>query len=231
MTSSHVPATDEELFDFMKERLFPAVVGDVMDALGIVHQFLPPEITALAPEMLVAGRAMPVLEADCAGTTISAETRAAPFGLMFKALDDLKKDDVYLCTGGGQRYALWGELMTTRALQLGAAAAVLDGYARDTKGILRLGFPVFCRGRYAQDQAVRGRVIDYRCPIELSNGVRVEPGDLVFGDNDGVVVVPRGRETEILQAALDKVMGENKVRSAIERGMSAVEAFERFGIM
>jgi 4-hydroxy-4-methyl-2-oxoglutarate aldolase len=231
MTSSHIPAADDELFDFMKKRLFPAVVGDVMDTLGIVHQFLPPEVTPLAQEMQVAGRAMPVLEADCTGTTVSAESRKAPFGLMFKALDDLKKGEVYLCTGGGLRYALWGELMTTRALQLGAAAAVLDGYARDTKGILRLGFPVFCRGRYSQDQAVRGRVIDYRCPVELSNGVRVEPGDIVFGDSDGVVVVPRQRVTEILQAALEKVMGENKVRSAIEGGMSAVEAFERFGIM
>jgi regulator of RNase E activity RraA len=231
MTSSHLPAGDDGLFDFMKQRLFPAVVGDVMDAFGIVHQFLPPGITPLTPELIVAGRAMPVLEADCTGTTLAAEGRKAPFGLMFKALDDLKKGEVYLCSGGGFRYALWGELMTRRALQLGAAGAVLDGYARDTKGILRLGFPVFCRGRYAQDQAVRGRVIDYRCPIELSNGVGVEPGDLVFGDTDGVVVVPRGREKEILQAALEKVMGENKVRSAIEGGMSAAEAFERFGIM
>jgi regulator of RNase E activity RraA len=231
MTSSHLPATDDGLFDFVKQRLFSAVVGDVMDTLGIVHQFLPPEVTALAPDMVVVGRAMPVLEADCTGTTIAAEAHKAPFGLMFKALDDLKKGEVYLCSGGGFRYALWGELMTTRALQLGAAGAVLDGYARDTKGILRLGFPVFCRGRYAQDQAVRGRVIDFRCPIELANGVRVEPGDLVFGDTDGVVVVPRGREKEVLQAALEKVTGENKVRSAIESGMSAAEAFERFGIM
>jgi 4-hydroxy-4-methyl-2-oxoglutarate aldolase len=231
MTSSRLPADDEGLFDFLKERLFPAVVGDVMDTFGLVHQFLPPGVAPLAPQMTVAGRAMPVLEADCTGTTVAAETRKAPFGLMFRALDDLKRGDVYLCTGGGLRYALWGELMTTRALQLGAAGAVLDGYARDTKGILRLGFPVFCRGRYAQDQAVRGRVIDYRCPVELSNGIRVEPGDLVFGDADGVVVVPRGREREILQAALDKVLGENKVRTAIEGGMSAAEAFERFGIM
>jgi regulator of RNase E activity RraA len=229
--STGVPREDGPLFDFVKERLFTAVIGDVMDRLGMRHQFLPPGISALAPERLLAGRAMPVLEADCTGTTIHAEALAAPFGKMLDALDALRKGEVYLCAGASPRYALWGELMTTRAVMLGAAGAVLDGYVRDTRGILRLGFPVFCRGSYAQDQSGRGRVIDFRCPIELSNGALVEPGDLVVGDVDGVLVVPRGREREVLEAAIEKVMGENKVRTAIEGGMSAAEAFQRFGVM
>ena len=109
---------------------------------------------------------------------------------MLDALDDLRTDEVYLCTGGSPRYALWGELMSVRALKCGAAGAVVDGYSRDTRGVLSLGFPLFSHGSYAQDQAPRGKVIDFRVPIQVGQ-VLVSPGDIVFGDADGVCVVPR----------------------------------------
>ena len=211
--------------------LYSAVIGDVMDKMGLRHQFLPPEIQPLDAGMVVAGYAMPVLEADCTGTRIHSQQIDEPFGKMFDALDDLKPGEVYICTGSSGAYALWGELMSTRARQLGAAGAVVNGYSRDTPGILKMGFPTFSRGRYAQDQGVRGRVIDWRCPIEFAHGVAVSPGDLVFGDMDGVVIVPRDRQDEVLEAALEKVHGENKVRLAIEQGMGAAEAFRTFGIM
>jgi regulator of RNase E activity RraA len=222
---------DQELFALIRQELFTAVVGDVLDVAGYTHQFLPAQLRPLSDDMLVVGRAMTVLEADCAGDRISAASRVKPFGLMFEALDDLKGNEVYLCTGSSPNYALWGELMSTRAMQLGAAGAVVNGYSRDTRGILRLGFPTFSWGRFAQDQRVRGRVIDYRCPIEFPNGTHVEPGDIVFGDLDGVAIIPRKREVEIVQAALDKVRGENLVRKSIEGGMSAQSAFEKYGIM
>jgi regulator of RNase E activity RraA len=207
------------------------VVGDVLDAAGQVRQFLPPGIEPLAPEMVVAGRAMPVLEADCFEQTVQAEGRSRPFGLMLEALDDLRVGEVYVCTGSSPHYALWGELMSTRARKLGAAGAVVNGPSRDTAGILRLGFPTFSTGLYAQDQGVRGRVVDFRCEIGFDNGSRVRPGDLIFGDREGVLVVPRETESEIIRAAIDKVRGENTVRQAIESGMSAREAFDKFGIM
>ena len=122
----------------IREKLFTAVIGDVMDARGLTRQFLPPEIRALDPDMVVAGRAMPVLEADCCGEVEGHSGRPNAFGLMFRALDELKRDEVYICTGGSPRYALWGELMSTRALALGAAGAVVDGFHRDTRGIRRL---------------------------------------------------------------------------------------------
>ena len=87
---------------------------------------------------------------------------AKPFGLMLEALDDLRPNEVYVATGGSFRYALWGELMSTRARYLGAAGAVLNGFVRDAAGIEALGFPTFCRGLYAQDQGPRGKVIDFR---------------------------------------------------------------------
>ena len=222
---------DRELFRLVREELFTAVVGDVMDASDLVHQFLPPEIKPLRSDMVLVGRAMPVLEADCASQTTAHQNKEAPFGVMLEALDDLRQGEVYICTGASPRYALWGELMATRAIKLGAAGAVLDGYSRDTWGTLRLDFPTFSHGSYAQDQAVRGKVIDFRCPISFANGVQVKPGDLVFGDLEGVLIVPAEHEEEMIHKALEKVRGENIVRKAIEEGMSAREAFKRYGIM
>ncbi|GAC1436099.1 MAG: RraA family protein [Chloroflexota bacterium] len=228
--------TDSAMFDLARRELFTAVVGDVMDTMGLLHQFLPPTFAPLRDDMVVIGRAMPVLEADIAEAEAESPEQdsaaAAPprFGLMFRALDDLAAHEVYLCTGSSPRYALWGELMSTRALKLGAAGAVLDGYARDTRGILSLGFPTFCHGRYAQDQGPRGRVVDFRVPVEVG-GVHIAPGDIVFGDLDGVLIIPSAAAEEAVTRALEKVRGEHVVREAIEAGMSASDAFAKYNIM
>ncbi len=217
---------DDELFRLVRASLFSAVVGDVMDQAGLQRQFLPPKIRPIAPEMCLVGRAMPVLVEDLP----SGVQPDPPFGLMLEALDDLKADEVYVCGGGSPRYALWGELMSTRARLLGAAGAVTDGYYRDTKGILELGFPTFGYGAYAQDQGTRGRVVDFRSPIRIGQ-VLIEPGDIVLGDRDGVCVVPRRHEEEVFARAWEKVQGENVVRREIERGMPSREAFAKYGIM
>ena len=233
MSHPHTWQNDDELFGLIRSRLFTAVVGDVLDKMGLHHQFLPPEIQALRGDMVVAGRAMPVLEADYfafADDRGQTELSRQPFGLMFRALDDLKKNEVYVATGGSPRYALWGELMSTRALHLGAAGAVVNGYSRDTNGIFRLNFPTFSFGRYAQDQGYRGKVVDFRVPIEIGSTL-IRPGDIVFGDIDGVLVIPAAAEAEAIALALEKVNGENLVRRAIESGMSTVDAFSKFGVM
>jgi regulator of RNase E activity RraA len=225
--------SDDELFALAKRELFTAVVGDVMDKLGLLRQFLSPKIQPVRDDMVVIGRAMTVLEADVFAEKIEGSANpmmSKPFGIMLEALDDLKKNEVYICTGSSPNYALWGELMSTRARMLGAAGAVVDGYSRDTNGILKLGFPCFSHGRYAQDQGPRGKVIDYRVPIEM-NGVRILPGDVVFGDNDGVLIVPRKHEEEVFTLALEKARGEKVVANAIKNGMGAVEAFKKYGIM
>jgi 4-hydroxy-4-methyl-2-oxoglutarate aldolase len=222
---------DTTLFATIRERLFTAVIGDVMDVEGLTRQFLPPEVRALRPDMIVVGRAMPVLEADCAGDAVGHSGRTEPFGLMLRALDDLKRDEIYICTGASRRYALWGEMMSTRAKALGAAGAVLSGFHRDTRGILALGFPVFSEGAYAQDQRLRGRVVDFRCAIEFENGVVVRPGDVVVGDIDGVLVIPSAHVEDIVHAALKKVEGEEAVRELIEKGMTTQAIWEKTGIM
>ncbi len=222
---------DRELFETVRSRLFTAAIGDVMDTRGLTRQFLPPAIRGIAPDAMVVGRAMPVLEADCVGDVVAHTGRTDGFGLMFRALDDLKPGEVYVCAGASPRYALWGGLMSTRARRLGAAGAVLGGFHRDTREILGLGFPVFSTGAYAQDQRLRGRVIDFRCAIEFENGARVNPGDLIVGDIDGVLAVPRDHVADIVRLALAKVEGEAGVRHMIESGESTAEIFEKTGIM
>lgn len=223
---------DDELFSLIKAELFTAVVGDIMDKMGLLRQFLPPQIQPLHTAMVVAGRAMPVLEADVISGEQSLHNTVLqqPFGLMLSALDDLKKNEVYICTGSSPTYALWGELMSTRAMKLGAAGAVVNGYSRDTRGILQLQFPTFSYGRYAQDQGPRGKVIDFRVPIEM-NGVIIRPGDIVLGDMDGVCIVPQEAADEVFHLALEKARGEKTVQLQIESGMSASAAFAKYGIM
>jgi regulator of RNase E activity RraA len=224
---------DADLFGQARRELFTSVVGDIMDKMGFRHQFLPPAIQPLERNMVTIGRAMTVLEADYFEEAAAAghnPLSGRPFGLMLDALDDLKPNEVYTCTGGSGHYALWGELMSTRAIHCGAAGAVLDGYSRDTRGILELGFPTFSHGSFALDQGPRGKVVDYRVPIEMT-GTRVEPGDIVFGDLDGVCVVPRAAEQDVFRGAYEKARGEKTVRKALEQGMSAREAFEKFGIL
>lgn len=222
---------DADLFTSIRQRLFTAVIGDVMDQEGVTRQFLPPSIRALSPDMVIAGRAMPVLEADCCGETIGHTGKADAFGLMFRALDELKPGEIYICTGASPRYALWGGLMSTRARALGASGVVLDGFHRDTREILQLGFPVFSHGSYAQDQRLRGRVVDFRCAIEFENGAQVRPGDVIVGDVDGVLVIPRDRVGDIVRLALAKVDGEASVRRMIEQGEKTQAIFDRIGIM
>jgi regulator of RNase E activity RraA len=222
---------DDELFDIVRKELYTAVVGDIMDKMKLLNQFLPPQIQPLRDDMFIIGRAMTVLEADVVSDfSNNNPVLNRPFGLMLEALDDLKKNEVYICTGSSPSYALWGELMATRAQILGAAGAVVDGYSRDTKGILDLGFPSFSYGRYSQDQAPRGKVIDFRVPIEIK-GVKINSGDIILGDMDGVCVIPKEIEVEVFRLAIEKARGEKVVQQKIQEGMSTREAFDKYGIM
>ena len=149
---------------------------------------------------------------------------------MFEALDELEEDEVYICTGSSLNYALWGGLMSTRAIILNAAGAVVNGFSRDTNEILRLDFPTFSLGTYAQDQGPRGKVVDFRIPIEWA-GITIRPGDIIFGDRDGVLVVPREVEKDAFSGALEKARGEKLVHKALQNGMSTVDAFNKYEIM
>lgn len=222
---------DQELFAFIKDELYTAVVGDIMDTMKLFYQFLPPQLKPLKENMFIVGRAMTVLEADCieADNNHINEPEKA-FGLMLEALDDVKPGEVYICSGSTMDYALVGELMLSRIKVCGGTGAVVNGYSRDTHGIYKVGLPVFSYGSYSQDQAPRGKVVDYRVPIEM-DGVKINPGDIIVGDIDGVCVVPQKLEEEVFMKALEKARGEKTVLKAIQNGMSTVEAWDKYGIM
>lgn len=229
--------TDEELFSLIREKLYTPVVGDILDQMGYTHQFLPMNIrplTALVPPALVTpmepdnrnalvGWACTVLENDvfCAPKK--------PFGYLTEALDQLRPNEIYVATGA-RNSALWGELLTATSKVRGAVGAVIDGPTRDTPQVLEQNFPVFCTGCWAQDSSLRTYVFDFRCPIEIGQ-VTIHDGDLIFGDVDGVLVVPKKIVEEVIEKALDKAAGEKLVRKAIENGMSATDAFAHFGIL
>jgi regulator of RNase E activity RraA len=226
-------SSDDELFATAQRELFTCVVGDVMDKLDLTHQYLPPQIRPLHQDMVLLGRAMPVLSGDVFREKVEDSANplsAKPFGLMLEALDDLRHNEIYVNTGSSPRNAMWGEMMTTRALKLGARGAVVNGYLRDTRAILSMNFPAFAFGSYGQDSAPRYKVYDFRVPIEIGN-VAIRPGDILFGDIDGVLVVPAEAEVEVFSLAFEKARGEKTVKRALEDGMKAVDAFARHGIM
>lgn len=213
-----------ELIDRARRTLYSPLIGDVLDQLGLLHQFLPPGIRGLTPEQRLLGRAMPVIVGDVFGSSDK------PFGKLTQALDQLEAGEVYVAATGSSIAAAWGEILTATARMRGAVGAVIDGYHRDTPAVLEQQFPVFSRGSYALDSRPRSAVLDYRMPIEIG-GVAVRPGDLIFGDIDGVVVIPHELETEVLERALEKASAENTVRSEIEAGASATEVLARHGIL
>jgi len=216
--------SDSELFALVCRELYTPVVGDILDDLGFTHQFLPQPVQPLREEMVLAGRAMPVVMIDVFGK------QNQPFGLLTEALDQLKPGEIYLAGGGDMRCAYWGEILTATAKKRGAVGAVINGFHRDTPKVLEQNWPVFSRGRFAQDSAVRTQVVDFRCQVEIGQ-VAVLPGDLVFGDLDGVVVVPKKVEAEVIERALAKARGEKLVRKEIEAGMSSTVAFKKYGIL
>lgn len=209
-----------ELLEVIKKELYTPVVGDILDQMGLYHQFLPQAVRPLRDDMKLAGYAMTVLMIDVFGQ------QKKPFGYLTEALDDLQEDEIYVAAGGTMRCAYWGELLTATAKKRGAAGAVVNGWHRDTPQVLDQNWPVFSRGCYAQDSSVRTQVVDYRCRIEIE-GVTVMSGDLIFGDVDGVLVIP----AEHIEYVIEKARGEKNVRKAIEKGMSATEAFATFGIL
>ena len=215
---------DTQLFKLIEATLYTPVVGDVLDVLGYWHQFLPQEIQPICLDMKIIGRAMPVQIADSWGV------QKHPFGRLTEALDQLRPLEIYLATGGRLNCAAWGEILTATARTRGGTGAIIDGYHRDTPRIVEQNWPVFSRGRYAQDAGVRSSVIDFRCPIEIS-GVSIRPGDLLFGDLDGVVVVPAPVEREVIERALEKARAEKTVRKEIEAGASSTDVFAKHGIL
>lgn len=217
--------TDQELFDRMAQHLYSAVIADSLDHAGARDQIFRHDIRPLYPDAVVVGRAMTVLSVDVY------EIPSEPYKMELTAVDSLKPGDVLVATtNGSTRSSFWGELLSTAARARGAHGAVIDGFTRDTLGIIGMRFPVFARGIAPYDSKGRSDVIAYNIPIQCGD-VLVNPGDIIFGDHDGLVVIPRAIEQAVMAAAFEKAAGEKIVKQALENGMLATEAFARYGIL
>lgn len=222
--------TDEELFALMRAELSTCPLSDVMEQLGFRYPMLPPEIRALRSDMVMVGRAMPVQDEAPVPYGCPSRFDAKPFGLMFESIEDLRPGEVYIASGGPVHSARLGDMLTLRAKKLGAAGVVINAHIRDANTILTSDIPVFAHGSYAYGLQRRHNVVDFRCSITVGK-TRIRPGDLVFGDGDGVCVIPREVEAEVVNRAIEKNRLERNTRKEIEAGYSVVDAFKKYGVM
>ena len=187
----------------LKEVLYSGVVADILDSMGVRRNSLEYGLRPLDNDYKVLGRAFTVLAADVY------EIPEEPYKLELESVDKVGPDEVIVAsTNGSTSSGFWGELLTTRSMQNGCVGAVIDGYTRDAKRILDLKFPLFVRGHCPLDSKGRTDVIAYQVPIEI-RGIPVNPGDYIFGDIDGVVVIPAAIADEVFEKCLEKIEGEN----------------------
>lgn len=216
---------DLEMLNFMKIRLYSAVLNDSLDQLGFYEQAMRADIRPVYPDAVVIGRAMTVLSMD------TYERGEEPYKLEIESVDSLLPGDVLVAsTGGSKRTCFWGELLSTASQTRGAYGAIIDGYTRDVRQIIAMKFPVFATGMKPVDSNGRSIVVDYKCPINCG-GVVVRPGDIIFGDIDGVVVIPKHVEMDVIQKAIEKVEGENKTREELKQGKYLRDVYEKYGIL
>jgi regulator of RNase E activity RraA len=218
---------DEQVIASAREKLYAAVLSDVLDEQGYRHQVLPPHIRPLDDGLVLAGRARTGLYRD----VYHVPEEGNPYALEIALIDDLKPGEVaVLACGASGRIAPWGELLTTASLARGGVGCLTDGLVRDVKAIRALRFPVFHGGIGPLDSKGRGEVCAIDVPIECG-GVVVHPGDLVFGDADGVLVVPQPIVGQTLKLALAKVEGEDRTRDELRAGALLADVFAKYGIL
>jgi 4-hydroxy-4-methyl-2-oxoglutarate aldolase len=221
----NIAADETELFQKIEKELYTPVISDSLDSLGYRDSAMSYRIRPLREDFVFAGRARTVTWMDVYVPDPN------PYQIEIKFMDNLKPGDVVVTnTDAPLRNAPWGELMSTAAKVRGARGAVIDSCVRDVKKIFALNFPVFAAAIAPLDSNGRGRVVRYDEPVRCG-GVLVSPGDLVVGDYDGVVVVPKKVEKEVLDMAFDKVARENTTRQELLDGKLLKQVYDKYGVL
>jgi 4-hydroxy-4-methyl-2-oxoglutarate aldolase len=216
---------DLELFAHIEANLYTAVVSDSLDEMGYRDQAMRKDFRPLDPAFRCAGWARTIQCMDVF------EIPDDPYGLEIEAIDSLLPGEIaVVSTGDSERNAPWGELLSTASQARGARGAIIGGLVRDVQKIQELKFPVFATGIKPVDSMGRGVVTDYNVPIECGE-VSVWPGDLVFADFDGVVVVPAAVVTEVIARATDKVTRENHSRDELKNGSYLADVYKKYGVL
>ena len=208
-----------------KDRLYSAVLADTLDSLGHRFSVLPPRIRPLVPKWRILGSAVTLSMVPVATEPES------PYLVEMECIDGLQPGDVLVATSNGDRSsALWGELLSTACRARQVEGAVMDALTRDVEKIIDLDFPVFAAGMTPLDSKGRLDGVHFNQPIRVGACV-VHPGDWVFGDIVGVVVIPQALAEETFAKALEKVNSENLVRRDLAAGRSVKETFAKYGIL
>ncbi|MEI5664062.1 RraA family protein [Bosea sp. CCNWLW174] len=212
----------------LKGRLYAAVLSDVLDELGHPDQAVKPFVRPLDEASVLCGFARTGLYMK----RYHLPEGHNPYALEMDLIDSLKPGEipVLACDGPTDRIAPWGELLTTASMVRGAAGCLTDGLVRDVRRIRELGFPVFHGGIGPLDTKGRAEMMAADEPVELG-GARVAPGDFIFGDVDGVVIVPRAIAPEAIRRALAKIEAEDTTREELLAGNSLRSVFERHGVL
>lgn len=209
------------------EQLFSAVLSDALDAAGARQQAMAPHIRPLDDMLKMCGRARTsiYMEVDYVAEGEN------PYELEIALVDDLKPGDVavFAC-GGSSRIAPWGSLLSTATRARGAEGCVTDGFVRDTLEIRDMKLLVFSGGIAPLDSKGRGQIQAVDVPVTCA-GVHVRPGDLVFGDADGVVVVPQAIEVQVLRMAFEKINGEHHSMAELRAGRYLRDVYEKYGVL
>ena len=218
------------MFDLqqLSSELYTAVLSDVLDEFGFMKQAMKPFVRPVDESLVLVGRARTGLFAG----TYSVRDGENPYEIEIALLDDLKPGDVTVlaCNGPTDTIAPWGELLTTASKARGAVGCVTDGLARDLRHIKAMQYPVFHGGIGPLDSRGRARMIEKDTAVECG-GVRVGSGDIVFGDIDGVVVIPQEHASEIIERARRKAKSENHTREELKQGRFLREVYERYGVL
>jgi 4-hydroxy-4-methyl-2-oxoglutarate aldolase len=220
-------ALDDALFDMMADTLYVAVISDILDGMGFRNQVLQPGVVPAQPDpgQVLVGRAATVLVAP------QYEVVEQPYTNQIAAIDALQPGDVVVSgVGGMTNVAVWGELFSNAAKARGARGFLTDGCHRDTRMVLDLGFPIFSRGPRPVDISGRGTVISSGRPVEVA-GVLVRPGDVVFAEVDGVVIIPQDVAEETVSRAFDKVAKEDGARADLRAGHLLADVWTKYRVL
>jgi 4-hydroxy-4-methyl-2-oxoglutarate aldolase len=205
------------------EAIYTAALADILDTRGYRTQTLPPSIRPLERGTKVAGPAFTVR-----GTPTQAGSYDNSLRKVLEMLGEVPSGHVAVYACDQAVAAHLGELSVTSLAARGVAGCVLDGGCRDVGFIVELGFPVFCAHVTPEDSTWRWELEVTQEPVSVGQ-VRVEPGDWVVGDDDGVVVVPNAIAESVLAEAEEKAATESEIRAAVRDGMPPLEAYERYG--
>ncbi|MCG9629022.1 RraA family protein [Vibrio mediterranei] len=216
--------SDDELFALICKSLKSSTLSDTMTNMGFSNRVLPKEIHPLSVDLgIIYGRAMPVLDGEPAE---DGDLKHQAYGKLIESIEDLKENEVYISSGGPLNVARLGDILIERARIKGAKGIILNSCIRNKLASVNVGLPIFSRGSYCYGLQKKHNIVDYRCKIDI-DGVVINPGDLIFGDADGICIIPKEFEEEIIQNTLMQQDMEKSILNDIVDGMCLHEAFKK----